>query len=162
MKTICQNVTFLVFLVLTASLAFAAEGVSLKMTAQEEVVTIDQEGKKDVKYVETTSVIPGDVVLYLIHYHNQGEKPAEAVVITNPIPEHMQYLNMVTPTSETETTFSIDNEKTFDTADRLFVTMDNGDKRPAIASDYTHIQWRFKNPLPPGSRGSVGYRAQLK
>ncbi len=162
MKQFAQTITILALFMLTASFALAEGEVSLVMEAQEEVEIINQEGKKETQYIETTSVIPGDVLLYTIHYHNQGDKPAEAVFITNPIPEHMQYLNEVTPFSNTATTFAVDAGKTFDTPDKLFITMEDGTKRPATTSDYTHIQWRFNDPLPPDSKGAVGYRARLK
>ena len=120
MKHLARTITILALLALTASLALAEGELSLVMEAQEEVEIINQEGKKETQYIEPGSVIPGDVVLYTIHYHNQGDKPAEAVFITNPIPENMQYLNEITPFSDTVTTFSIDGGKTFDTSDKLF------------------------------------------
>jgi uncharacterized repeat protein (TIGR01451 family) len=162
MKHLIQIIAILALLVLTTSQAMAEGKISLVIESQEEVETINQEGNKETKYIETSSVIPGDVVLYTIHYHNQGDKPAEAVVITNPIPEHMLYLNEITPFSDTATTFSIDGGKTFDTPDKLFITLADGTERPATASDYTHIQWRFNRPLPPDSKGAVGYRARLQ
>ena len=162
MKHRFQTSAILALLVLTFSPALAAGKISLVIESHEEVEVTNQAGEKQTQYIETASVIPGDVVLYTIHYHNEGDKPAEAVVITNPIPEHMLYLNEVTPFSDTVTTFSIDGGKTFNTPDNLFVTMEDGTKRPATASDYTHIQWQFKSPLPPDSKGAVGYRARLK
>jgi uncharacterized repeat protein (TIGR01451 family) len=162
MKHLTQTIAILALLMLTIAPALAAGKISLVIESQEEVVTINQEGQKETQYIEPASVIPGDVVLYTIHYHNEGDKPAEAVIITNPIPEHMLYLNEVTPFSDTVTTFSIDGGKTFDSPDKLFITMEDGTKRPATANDYTHIQWQFKSPLPPDSKGAVGYRARLK
>ena len=162
MKHLARTITILALLALTATIALAEGEISLVMEAQEEVEIINQEGKKETQYIEPASVIPGDVVLYTIHYHNQGDKPAEAVLITNPIPENMQYLNEITPFSDTVTTFSVDGGKTFDTSDKLFISKVDGGKRPATTSDYTHIQWRFNNPLPPDSKGAVGYRARLK
>jgi uncharacterized repeat protein (TIGR01451 family) len=162
MKHLSRIITILALLALTAPFALAEGEISLIMEAQEEVEIINQEGKKETQYIETTSVIPGDVVLYTIHYHNQGNEPAEAVVITNPIPENMHYLNEITPFSDTATTFSVDGGKTFDTPDKLFITKEDGTKRPAMAGDYAHIQWLFNSPLPPDGKGAVGYRARLK
>jgi uncharacterized repeat protein (TIGR01451 family) len=162
MKQLARTITILALLALTASLALAEGKISLVMEATEEVEKINQEGKKETQYIKPDSIIPGDVVLYTIHYHNQNDKPAEAVFISNPIPENMQYLNEITPFSDTVTTFSIDGGKTFDTPDKLFITMIDGSKRLATTSDYTHIKWLFNNPLPPDSKGAVGYRARLK
>jgi uncharacterized repeat protein (TIGR01451 family) len=162
MKHLARTITILALLALTAPFALAEGEISLVMEAQEEVERINQEGKKETQYIEPDSIIPGDVVLYTIHYHNQGDKPAEAVFITNPIPENMQYLNEITPFSDTMTTFSVDGGKTFNTPDKLFITMADSSKRPATTSDYTNIKWRFNNPLPPDSKGAVGYRARLK
>ncbi len=92
MKQITQVITILGLLLIAASFAFADGKVSLRMEAMEEVEVINQDGEKEIQYIAPESVVPGDVVLYTIHYSNQSEKPAESVVITNPIPEHMQFV----------------------------------------------------------------------
>jgi uncharacterized repeat protein (TIGR01451 family) len=62
--------------------------IELKSISELEVVTKSAEGKKTVKRVDTgkATVVPGDTVVFTTTYRNIGAKPAEKVVITNPVP----------------------------------------------------------------------------
>lgn len=148
--------------ILVPFLAYAAQAVSLTMEAQKEVESINEKGEKEIRYVEAESVVPGDVLRYSIRYHNAGAQAADALVITNPIPQHMEYLAGSAHGQDTRIIFSIDGGKSFDQPENLTVIETDGSKRTATAGEYTHIQWRMNNPLPPAGEGSVGYRAKLE
>jgi len=162
MKQVTQVITILGLLLIAISFAAAEGKVSLKMEVMEEVEVINQDGEKEIQYIAPESVVPGDVVLYTIHYHNQADKPAEAVVITNQIPEHMKFLSESKHGSDATIKFSINSGRSFHTPDKLFVTTEDGDKRPATAQDYTNIEWQLNHPLDPGGKGIVGYRSILE
>ena len=133
----------------------------LKVTAKKETEVVTPDGKKVIQYVDVDSVVPGNVLLYSINYHNQGAEKAEAVVIANPIPEHMVYVPGSAQGAGTIVRFSVDNGKTFDVPEHLII-VENGKTRPATAADYTNIQWSFKKDVSPDGKGSVEYRARLK
>ena len=106
-------------------------------------------------------VIPGEEVIYTISAQNEGADPAENVVITDPIPEHMTYVAGSAAGMSTEVRFSIDDGESWDTADALRVIDAQGVARRASAEDYTHIQWTFTRSLEPGEDGTVHFRATL-
>ncbi len=157
-----KRIILLCLLLFPVSFATAEGKVSLEMKVMEEVEIVNENGQKEINYIDSTSIVPGDVVLYTVTYHNQGTEPAGAIIITNPIPEHMLFINESDHGSAAIIKFSVDGGKTFDTADKLSVLTEKGLLRPAIPGDYSHIQWELKKTLNPDVKGVVGYRSKLK
>ena len=148
---------------LLSSSAAQAEQLSLSVAGQEEILSMDEQGNPVIHYGDLSSVVPGDVVRYTIDYQNHGQQPADSVVITNPVPEQMHYLNgSATSQASATITFSIDGGKSFAAPDQLTVKLAENKTRPAISEDYTHIQWLILTPVSSQERGTVGYKAKLK
>ena len=139
-----------------------AEDGKLKLTSRsEKEVVLVKEGSKTVTLVPAEKVIPGDVVLFTNHYQNDGSQPADDVVISNPVPKYMVYVDGSAFGEGATITFSFDKGKSFDTPGKLIKT-EKGKKRTARAEEYTHIRWSFKNPIPAGKEGDLGFKARLK
>jgi len=138
--------------------------VSLKSTAEVEVVRQNEKGEKEAKRVDaaTASVQPGDVVIYTTEYQNTGTKPAENVVISNPIPDQMVYIDKSAEGKGAKIEFSVDGGKTYGAMAKLTVKDKDGRVRPALAKDITGIRWTVPGSLAPGGKGVVGYRARVK
>ena len=147
---------------LTAAWAYAQGQVQLTSVAEVEVERFNQEGKKEVQRVKASKVLPGTEVIFTTHYENTSKQVAENAVITNPMPEHMVYEENSARGDGTLITFSVDGGKTYDVPAKLFVFDASGRKFPARPQDYTHIRWSFGNPLQPGAKGEVSFRAILK
>jgi uncharacterized repeat protein (TIGR01451 family) len=144
-----------------AVLAEETGTVVLTTTAETEVEFVDESGQTGVRRVKAAKVVPGDEVVYTIHCTNQGQEPAEDVVITNPIPEHMTYVDRSATGAGAKITFSVDGGETYGSADDLAVNTAKGEERPATAADYTHVRWSLVRPLAPAETGTVSYRAEL-
>jgi hypothetical protein len=56
----------------------------------------------------------------------------------------------------------VDGGRSFDAAENLKVQDADGQLRPAIAADYTHIRWHLKNSLKGNSVAFVRFRARVK
>lgn len=136
--------------------------ILLKTIAEVEVEEFNEEGKKEVKRIPASKVVPGDEVIYTNFYTIVGNEPIEDAVINNPVPEHMIYLQGSAKGKGTLITFSVDNGNVYDVPEKLFVLDPDGKKISAKASDYTHIRWQFKKALLKGEKGQVGFRARLK
>ncbi len=104
---------------------------------------------------------PGGEIVYTVKFENAGDKPANDVVVTNPVPEHMRYVANSAGGPGTEVTYSVDGGKSFAAPDRLNVRGPEGE-RVATADDYTHLRFRLLNPLPPGSVAYARFRAVVK
>ena len=136
--------------------------IQLEATAEIEMEVINEDGEKEIHRLEATRVVPGDEVIYTIHYANVGEEVAEKVIITDAIPDHMIYPDGSASGEGTVITFSVDSGRTYDVASNLTVADADGKVRPAEASDYTHIRWALHEPLAPVDAGHVAFRATLE
>ena len=152
-------------LLLISSTAWAQQkgAVELITKAEVDVTTTNGQGVKEVKRVEASkaNVVPGDKVIYTITYKNNGAKPATAVVVKDPVPEHMVYIEGSAAGEGAKIEFSIDHGKTYGPAGGLTVADAQGKKRKAVAADYTHIRWTIAK-VAPGGKGSVTFNAKVK
>jgi uncharacterized repeat protein (TIGR01451 family) len=139
----------------------AEQDVRFESKAEIEVQETDQSGKKTWIRQPAKLVPPGTMVIYTNTFTNQGEEPAENLVVTNPVPQDMVYLSGSAMGENADITFSVDSGETFANENELTITGQDGAKRLAEPKDITHIRWLIKTPLPPGAAGSVEYRAQL-
>ncbi len=62
-----------------------------------------------------------------------------------------------------EVSYSVDGGRSFDLPENLKVRdRKDGELRPALAADYTHIRWRLKNSLKANSVAFVRFRARVE
>jgi uncharacterized repeat protein (TIGR01451 family) len=143
----------------------AGSGVQLVNAAHKEV-EVEEAGRKVRKLVEPGKMVPGDEVVYTISYVNKGSRPAERVVVVNPVPQHTKFRAGSVEGASTEIAYSADGGKTYAAPDRLTVATRDAKgtpaARPAVAADITHIRWTLKEPLPPGASGQVRFRAVIE
>ena len=80
--------------VFAAQFAFAQESGHLNVTTivQIEEVFSDDQGVEKTRLVDAAKVVPGDEVIYTVTFVNISDEPAENVVITNPLPQEMNYV----------------------------------------------------------------------
>jgi uncharacterized repeat protein (TIGR01451 family) len=140
----------------------ASQKIRLTASAQVEVESVNEAGRRVKRRVPAEKVVPGTEIIYTIAYHNPADQNAEQVVITNPIPEQMRYRNQSAFGEKALVTFSVDNGQSFDLPKNLYVTDATGRRFAAQPEDYTHIRWKLQDPIPPQASGQVGYRAILQ
>ena len=151
-----------IFLAASVPTTFAADPmIELVAMVQQEIIETDDRGDLVTKRVEATKVVPGDEVIYTTRYANVGEDEAENVVISNPIPEHMRLQPRSAFGDGATVVYSVDGGVTFGAPETLEIVQDDGTRRPASVADYTHVRWVFDRAMPPGERGTVGFRAVL-
>ncbi len=146
-----------------AAAAQASEGsIELKTVVEQEIAIEKPNGEIELRRVPAGSVIPGEDVIYTIHATNTGFAPAADVVITDPIPEHTRYKDGTAIGTGAEITFSVDGGKSYDQPANLKIVNADGTVRPAVASDYTTIRWKFTKALDPGESRFGRFRATLQ
>jgi uncharacterized repeat protein (TIGR01451 family) len=162
-KKLLATLSLLLLVALPAS-AVEKKGIELKSTAEVDIIVKNDKGEKEIVRVAAadTNVAPGDTVIFSTHYQYQGEKPATDVVINNPLPEHMLYLDGTAEGKGTRIEFSVDQGQTFAVAGKLQVKDAEGKEQPASAADYTHIRWTIEGALQDGAKGSVSFKAKVK
>ena len=152
-------------LVLLPLSAGAQQGdIVVTSVAEVEVKEKTAEGTFETKRVEASKakVVPGEIVIFSTRYVNKGKQSATGVVVTNPVPEHMTYVDKSAEGKGTKIDFSVDGGKKYAAPEQLQVTSKDGKVRPALPADFTHIRWTVIGPLAPGAGGSVSFRAQIR
>jgi uncharacterized repeat protein (TIGR01451 family) len=159
-----MRVSAAAFAVLVSAAGASAEAGSIELRAKAEKRVLLQaaDGTAQETYVSAAKVVPGDVVAYTIEARNVGSASADRVVITDPIPGEMKYLDGSADAAGAELLFSVDGGFRFDRPENLTVAQADGTRRPALASDYTHVRWVFAQPLAPAEQRSVRFLAQLE
>ena len=137
--------------------------VELKTSAAVEVVKKNEKGEKAITLVDAAKATktPGDVIVFTTTYKNNGTKPADAVVITNPVPEHMVYVEGSATGGNTKIDFSVNSGKTYGAPDKLTIKEKTGERK-ATAADYTTIRWTLIKSIPAGGTGNVSFKAKIK
>ena len=150
-------------LLLLSGSALAQQGtIQLEHKAEQWESVTDDSGVEQPRLVEATRVLPGEEVLFTVTYTNAGDQAAEDVVITNPVPDHMSYVNDSATGDNTSVTFSADGGETFAAPQDLLMTDALGAERPAAARDYSHIRWVVDSDVTAGGRGTVQFAAVVE
>lgn len=133
--------------------------LNVKTTVQKEEIVVNAQGAEQKRLVEAAKVVPGDEVIYTVTFENISDEAAENVVITNPLPEEMRYVEGSAFGPGAEILFSVDGS-TFARSGELTVT-ENGRQRPAVADDIRHIRWVMQQDIDAGEQGLARFRARL-
>lgn len=144
---------------LSCTTAFAQDKacVELKTTAETEQEVVEQ-GQKVKRLVPAGKVVPGNEVVWTITARNVCDKPADNIVIANPVPEHMSYVAGSAMGTGTDIAYSLDG-KEFKSAAELVVREADGTSRAARANEYRAIRWTYQVAFAPGATAFVRYRA---
>lgn len=141
---------------------FAMAALELTTEAFHEVEVVNKDGRKDVKREPLRNAVPGQEVIYVITYRNSGSKPAEKVVINNPVPPELVFRAGSAEGAGTSSVVSVDGGKSFGVLSALRLAGADGKQRAAEAKDVTHVRWTVLAPVRAGAQGKVMFRAMLK
>lgn len=135
--------------------------VQLHNDVQMEQKYLDAQGHEAVRVVAPAKVIPGTVMLYTITAHNSCKSVSDHLAITNPVPEHMQYLGGTAAPEGAEMEFSVDAVQ-FGKLESLAAHDADGSSRPARSEDVRSIRWTFVKGLAADQSVSVQFRATVQ
>ncbi len=136
--------------------------VEIKITAEIEVTVKTADGREEVKRMPAAKVPPGTAVIYTLNAKNTSAAPVADVVMTDPIPAEMEYVDGSVSAADARVTFSVDGGKSFATKESLKVKGEDGAMRAALPADFTHIRWQLEKPLAPGEVRAVSFRARVE
>jgi len=132
-------------------MAFAANNVSLSSEVFVERKIAKPNGRTAILLEQPTTVVPGDNLVFVVKYKNIGNTPATDFSVTNPLPKAVTFNG----TSDGSEIVSVDGGKNWGPLSALKYTRKNGQVRPALMSDVTHIKWKFNRSLSVGSGGKL-------
>jgi uncharacterized repeat protein (TIGR01451 family) len=149
------------FLALIAAMAPAAAWAADTVSLSSEVFVerVKQEaGQSRVVQEPPTVVTPGDKLVFILSYRNDGAAPASGFVVTNPLPEAVSFTGEETAGA----VVSVDGGKSWGQLARLKVPGADGQPRAATPGDVTHIRWAFAQPIGAGTAGKLSFRGVVK
>jgi uncharacterized repeat protein (TIGR01451 family) len=120
------------------------------------------EVEQGAKLAPARRVVSGDHVLYTLEVRNTAQTTANQPRVDYAIPAHTWYVAESAVGPGTDITYSVDGGLGFDRPDNLRVAAAQGEMRAALANDYTHIRWQFKNSLKANSVAFVRFRVLVK
>jgi uncharacterized repeat protein (TIGR01451 family) len=140
----------------------AAEGaIKIASTAQIELELLNKDGTKSYLRQPVEKAVPGTEIIFTNAFENTSAKAANDIVINNPIPGSTTYKAGSAFGEDCDIQFSVDGGKKFSHAEELKIIDVEGNARPALPKEYTHIRWLYKKPLPAGKTSEVGFRATI-
>jgi uncharacterized repeat protein (TIGR01451 family) len=135
--------------------------IELKTVAESEQEYTNDAGQKAKRLVPASKVVPGDEVVWTITAKNVCDKPADNIVIANPLPGEMRYVANSAMGVGADITYSVDG-KEFSAPAAIVVHDANGVRRTASPDEYRAVRWTYKNAFAPGATAFVRYRALVK
>lgn len=120
----------------------------------QDVETKLPDGKTEHRLAPASTVTPGQEVVYVVTVSNSGDRPADQLVITNPVPASIEFV------AGDGAVVSVDGGRRFGALSSLTVR-DRGAVRAARPNDVTHVRWTVAR-VAPGSSDKVSFRARLK
>ena len=113
------------------------------------------------QFVPAGRIGVGDEVHYTIRVTNPGRTPVTNVIVTKRLPYGLTYVggSAVGPAATVQ--FSVDSGESFAAASDLEVATAGQPVRRALTTDYTHVRWLLKRPLPAGATALLRFRATL-
>ena len=136
--------------------ARASEAVELRTQLIAEVREALSGGDRPAyRMVPATRLSQGQEVYYTVRITNPTPVFANNVVVSQRIPANTTYVEDSAFGPGAEIDFSMDGGVTFAPPENL--KLDDGSRAPP--ERYTHIRWRLRNPLAPGSVALARFRA---
>jgi uncharacterized repeat protein (TIGR01451 family) len=112
------------------------------------VLAARREAQAAARFVPATRLAAGDEVHYTLRVTNPGKAPVTDVQVTKRMPQGLQFIpgSAMGPASLVE--LSTDGGTTFTAKPK--------------GSDFTHVRWSLKRPLPPGATALLRFRATFR
>lgn len=142
----------------TPAAAQTSNAVSLNSDVLVERTSTDAQGRQQVTLEEPGVVVPGDKLVFVLRYRNNGATPAGDFVVTNPLPTAVAFEGA----GDERAQVSVDGGRNWGALSALNVSNADGTSRPAAARDVTHIRWAFAQPIPAGEAGRLMFRGIVR
>jgi hypothetical protein len=135
----------------------AQPGVRLDTQMFVERVITDVNGRSRRILASADRIAPGDQLIVIVHWRNDGSAPLRDQAVVRPLPRGMQ----IDPTDPTMQV-SVDGGVHWGRMEQLWLPTPLGGTRRAVAADVTHVRWSLPEAVPPGHAGRLSYRATMR
>ncbi|MBZ9646138.1 hypothetical protein K9B33_01130 [Sphingobium sp. 3R8] len=122
-----------------------------------ERVSTDINGRPRRTLESADRVGPGDTLIVIVHWRNDGAQPVRDYAVTRAVPHGTR-----PDISDPHMQVSVDGGGHWGRLDQLWLPTPLGGVRRAVAEDVTHIRWQLPEAVPPGRAGRLSYRAVMR
>ncbi len=134
--------------------------VKIEMKSYKKSFVVDKNGKKVVKWLKPTKVIPGDIIKYVDIIKNSSDKDLDSATITNKIDKNLIFIpNSISSDLKYKVEFSVD-KNLFANANKLVIKKGNKMVK-AQPKDYRAIRFKLLN-VPKHSVKQISYQVKIK
>lgn len=155
---IARVLTVLIALIALPVAAQAAGGVAISSKVFVEKTETGSDGRLRAVLREPDVVAPGDMLVFILGYRNDGAAAASNLVVTNPVPAAIAYRGAGDSTAQ----LSVDGGRSWGALDALTVKISDGRLRSARPEDVTHIRWALGKAVPAGAQGRLSFRGVVR
>ncbi|MEP0917427.1 hypothetical protein NC981_11385 [Leptolyngbya sp. DQ-M1] len=141
--------------------------VELRLIAKQKLMRKDAHGKEQVAWNELTKdtiVQKGTILRFQVVAKNTGDRAAEKLVITQPVPKGTIYAIGTAIPSGAELSYSIDGGKTFSANPLVQMTLPDGrtEMQPAPPEAYSHVRWTYAKSIAPKKGLEMTYDVSVR
>lgn len=141
--------------------------VELRLIAKQKLVQKDVQGKEQIVWNELpkdTVVQKGTILRFQVVARNTGDRAAEKLVITQPVPKGTIYAIGTATEGSAKLSYSIDGGKTFSDNPMVQVTLPDGrtEMKPAPPETYSHLRWTVAKPIAPKNGLEMTYDVSVR
>nr|WP_088184002.1 hypothetical protein [Sphingobium sp. Z007] len=122
-----------------------------------ERVSTDINGRPRRTLASADRVGPGDTLIVIVHWRNEGAQPVRDFAVTRAVPPGAR-----PDISDPHMQVSVDGGGHWGRLDQLWLPTPLGGVRRAVTEDVTHLRWRLTQAVQPGRTGRLSYRAVLR
>lgn len=122
-----------------------------------ERVSNDINGRARRTLASADRVSPGDTLIVIVHWRNDGSHALRDFAVTRPVPRGIR-----PDISDPTMTVSVDGGSHWGRLDQIWLPTPLGGVRRAVAEDVTHIRWQLPDMVQPGRAGRLSYRAVMR
>lgn len=135
--------------------------IVLTTAAEQQRTVTGADGSATLQYLPATRVVPGTEVVWTTTARNTCSKPADHVVIDQPVPEHMVFVADSAVGGGAQISLSTDG-KDYRAAAQLTARNADGSSRPARATDVRFVRWTLTGAIAPQDQFTARFRAVLQ
>ncbi|MEO0550608.1 MAG: hypothetical protein AAFZ91_11865 [Pseudomonadota bacterium] len=138
-----------------------ADSLTASQTVEVAMVSLDENGERQVIYTVADEIAPGSELRYVLTYDNQADVAASDVRLVMPVPAEITLIEGSADAGVASVAYSADNGATFTSRENLTV-LEDGELQPASTEDITHLRWTFADAIQPGESGKLTYSGVLQ
>ena len=122
-----------------------------------ERVHTDINGRPRRTLASASRAAPGDQLVFVVNYRNEGREPVQGIALTKPVPR-----GTLLTASDPSMQVSVDGGQRWGRLDELWLPTPLGGTRRAVPADITHVRWTMPTRLSPGETARLSYRATMR